>query len=93
LSTDWPMQDAFCVCFLDTIFGGYHGLTIGRLALHSTVLARNAYGFSSLLEQTRLIESQEPVLWAEGQQVLDSQLMESQSIPIGISQQMLQALR
>jgi hypothetical protein len=93
LSTDWPMQDAFCVCFLDNIFGGYHGLTIGRLALHSTVLARHAHRFSSLLEQTRIIESQEPVLWAEGQQVLDSQLMESQSIPIGISQQMLQALR
>ena len=92
MSTNWPMQDAFCAWFLHNIFGGHHGLTIGWLALHSTVLARHAHGFSSLLEQTRIIESQEPVLWAEGEQVLDSKLMQSQSIPVGISQQMLQAL-
>jgi hypothetical protein len=84
------MQDAFGVWFLDTIFGGYHRLTVGWLTLHSTVLARNAHRFASLFEQTRIIESQESVLWAEGQQMLDSKLMESQSIPVGIGQQMLQ---
>jgi len=86
------MQEAFCVWFLDTIFGGYSRLTIGWFALHSTVLARHAHGFASLFEQTRIIESQEPALRAEGQQVLDSQLMECQSIPVGIRKPMLQTL-
>jgi hypothetical protein len=57
-STDWPMHDAFCLWFLDTLFGGHDGLTIGWLALHSTVLACHTHGFSSLLEQTGIIESQ-----------------------------------
>ncbi len=70
----------------------HHCLTIGWLALHSTILAYRAHGCSSLLEQTRIIESQEAVPWAEGHQVLGSRLMQSKSIPVGIGQQMLQAL-
>ena len=85
------MQEAFWVWLLDKIFGGHYRLTIGWLALYSTVLTCHAHGFSSLLEQTGIIESQEPVLWTQGQQVLDSQLIESQRIPVGIGQQMLQA--
>src|SRR6266704_2727650 len=74
LSTNWPMQDAFCFWFLDNIFGGHHRLTIGWLALHAAVLACHTHGFSSLLEQTGIIESQQPTLWTQGQQVLDSKL-------------------
>jgi hypothetical protein len=77
----------------DNILGGHNRLTIGCFAPHSTVLTRNAHGFSSLLEETGIIEREPPALGTDGKQVLDPELVQSQRIPVGIGKPMLQTFR
>src|SRR6266496_1711973 len=91
LSTHGPMQWHFYGWLVSNILSSNNSLAIGYFSYKATILSSNAYGATSLFEESCIIKSEHATNRTQGNQVLHTQLIKGVCIPIGISQEMLQA--